>query len=114
MPVKEVVTMELPTRRIEMTSSVSSGPSTNEVKVPPSPAIKVTIRKIPVSIHHNGKVQNFAIAESKTVVELFNEIRRLSNCKAPFVVPSFSSNVSESASLKSLSIDTSNLFGTLE
>ena len=104
MPVKDVVTSVLPTSPREM--AVSSGPSMSA----PNPTMVVTIRKIPVSIRHNGKVKDFAIAETKTVVELYNEIRNLSKCSAPFVVSSFSSdNVDLSAMLKSISIDTSKL-----
>ena len=106
MPVKEMVTTVLPTPRsspIEIPAS--SGQRSSEV---PATVIR-TVRKIPISIHHMGKVKDFAIAETKTVIELYNEIRNLSKCSAPFVVSSFSSNVDLSAMLKSLSIDTSKL-----
>ena len=99
---KEMVTSVLPTRSNEITAS--SGPSVDKVEV------VSTVRKIPISIRHNGKVKDFSIAETKTVVELFNEIRNLSKCSAPFVASSFSVNeVDLSTMLKSLSIDTSKL-----
>ena len=101
MPVKDIVTAVLPTpRSSSIEIPASSGQTSSGV---PATVIK-TVRKIPISIHHNGKIKDFSIAETKTVVELYNEIRNLSKCSAPFVVSSFPSQVDLSAMLKSLLI----------
>ena len=65
---------------------------------PAAVSISTGIRKIPIAIHHKEKVKNFVIPDTKTVMDLYNEILRLSNCRAPFEISSFSSNINTSDS----------------
>ena len=93
-PVKEVVTNELPVQ--------SPGPSVTP------PAVTVTIRKIPFSLRHKGKSKDFHFAETKSIGDLHVEISRLSGtCMAPYTVP-FRADIDTKVLLKTLDLPSAN------
>ena len=89
-PVQETVTEVLPTK-LETTIS---------------PAIvMVTERKFPISIRHLGKSKDFMFAESKSIGDLHDEIRRLSApCKAVFTIEGIPKDVALTNALKVFNI----------
>ena len=93
MPVKEVVTDELPT---------NSGSSTNTAV--PMAIVTVTERKIPISLKHMGKSKDFTFLETKTIGDLHTEIRRLSTCTSMITIEGIPKDVALTNPLKVFNI----------
>ena len=93
-PVKEIVTMVLPTN----TGQSSTSPA-------PVAILTYTERKVPISIKHMGKSKDFTFLETKSIGDLRAEIRRLSApCTAAFEIAGIPADVALTNALKIFSI----------
>ena len=72
-----------------------------------SPVIKIGVRKIPFTIHHNGKQKHFVVEETKTLEHLQNEIKRL-GCHSPFDISTISAKENPGVLLKYLNLPSFN------
>ena len=105
------MTPVLPTGALSPQASPSKVPPSPS-KISPSPSKGFSMltlgRKLPITIHHKEKTMHFTFPDTKTLKELFEEIKRLSKCSGGIFVSSIRRDISDTVVLKTLDLPSVN------